>query len=221
MDIASTTAAPQARTQPTVNATPKSAISSDFDTFLRMLTVQLTNQDPLNPVDSADYAVQLATFSGVEQQVQTNGLLRSLVEQLGAGGIAQYASWIGMEARAAVPVYVDGAPVTLSPRPMAEANAAMVVVRDSAGQEVQRFDVPLTGEDIIWAGVTTDGAPLPPGIYRFDTVSYDGEVVIGEAPAEAYARVVEVQVKDGVNRVIFAGGGSVDAATVTALRDGG
>ena len=52
--------------------TTKPVLSSDFETFLKMLTVQLENQDPLNPVDSADYAVQLATFSGVEQQVQTN-----------------------------------------------------------------------------------------------------------------------------------------------------
>lgn len=37
---------------------------TDFNTFLRMLTVQMQNQDPLNPIDSTDYAVQLATFSG-------------------------------------------------------------------------------------------------------------------------------------------------------------
>ena len=43
------------------------AESSDFETFLKMLTVQMQNQDPLNPVESTDYAVQLATFSGVEQ----------------------------------------------------------------------------------------------------------------------------------------------------------
>jgi len=50
------------------NATANSSaarITSDFDTFLRMLTVQMQNQDPLNPIDSADYAVQLATFSGI------------------------------------------------------------------------------------------------------------------------------------------------------------
>jgi len=48
-----------------------------------MLTVQMQNQDPLNPVDSSDYAVQLATFSNVEQQVQTNDILRELQSQMG------------------------------------------------------------------------------------------------------------------------------------------
>ncbi len=78
-------------------ATSKKAISSDFETFLKMLTVQMQNQDPLNPVDSSDYAVQLATFSSVEQQVLTNDILRSLSDQIGGGSIQQLAGWIGME----------------------------------------------------------------------------------------------------------------------------
>jgi len=85
------------------DASATKEISSDFETFLKMLTVQLENQDPLNPVDSADYAVQLATFSGVEQQVQTNDLLKQLATQLGTGSIAQMASWVGMEARTTAP----------------------------------------------------------------------------------------------------------------------
>ena len=52
-----------------------------------MLTVQMENQDPLNPVDSADYAVQLATFSSVEQQLRTNDLLSSLAATMASGGI--------------------------------------------------------------------------------------------------------------------------------------
>ena len=64
------------------SASPDSVISSDFETFLKMLTTQLQNQDPLDPVKSEDFAVQLATFSGVEQQVLTNDLLESLGAQM-------------------------------------------------------------------------------------------------------------------------------------------
>lgn len=56
----------------------------DFETFLKMLTTQIRNQDPLNPMEGSDFAVQLATFSGVEQQVQTNDLLQKMTDQLGA-----------------------------------------------------------------------------------------------------------------------------------------
>ena len=44
------------------------AMTTDFETFLRMLTVQMQNQNPLNPMESQEFAVQLATFSGVEQR---------------------------------------------------------------------------------------------------------------------------------------------------------
>ena len=57
--------APAANSQSTA---AKAMINSDFETFLKMLTAQMENQDPLNPIESSDYAVQLATFSGVEQQ---------------------------------------------------------------------------------------------------------------------------------------------------------
>lgn len=72
-------AAPSAT--PPANAT---ALSSDFETFLKMLTVQMQNQDPLNPIDSTEYAMQLATFSSVEQQVLTNDLLRQMMGGQGA-----------------------------------------------------------------------------------------------------------------------------------------
>ena len=39
-----------------------SAITSDFETFIRMLTVQMENQDPLNPMESTEFATQLATL---------------------------------------------------------------------------------------------------------------------------------------------------------------
>ena len=113
-------------TSPTATAatasTGATAISSDFNTFLRMLTVQMQNQDPLNPIDSADYAVQLATFSGVEQQVKTNQLLADMQGKFQQLGMAEMASWIGKEARSAAPVSYDGSPVTLSPNPAAHSS---------------------------------------------------------------------------------------------------
>ena len=52
------------------SAKTQNAVTSDFQTFIQMLTTQAENQDPLNPMDSAEYASQLASFSSVEQQVK-------------------------------------------------------------------------------------------------------------------------------------------------------
>ena len=116
-DTTATTLANAATPTPTT-----AAISSDFNTFLRMLTVQLENQDPLNPVDSSDYALQLATFSGVEQQVLTNDLLKALATQVGLSGMAEMASWVGRDVRAVMPAHFDGAPITVQPRPAVAAD---------------------------------------------------------------------------------------------------
>ena len=51
----------------------------DYDAFLTLLVAQMSNQDPLNPTDSAEYMGQLASFSSVEQQIQTNSKLDSMV----------------------------------------------------------------------------------------------------------------------------------------------
>lgn len=205
---------------PTYVDTPtKQEISSDFETFLKMLTVQLENQDPLNPVDSADYAVQLATFSGVEQQVQTNDLLKQLATQLGTGSIAQMASWVGMEARTTAPAYFGGNPLTVIPSPDSTATTAELLVRDSSGIEVDRIPIVVSDEPLDWSGTTADGITLPSGQYSFETISYvDGEIA-DQSPSEVYGRVVEVQSGPNGAQLIMQSGAAVDASDVTALRE--
>ncbi|TCO73350.1 flagellar hook capping FlgD N-terminal domain-containing protein [Rhodovulum euryhalinum] len=220
MDSATSTTATTAATTSSAAATKakNAAISSDFETFLKMLTVQMTNQDPMNPIESSDYAVQLATFSGVEQQVQTNDLLKTLTETMGGAGLAQYGGWVGMEGRAAVPALFDGDPVTIVPTPAAEADKAHLVVRDADGKEVQRFELPMDGAPVEWAGTTADGTPLPAGSYGFVVESFQDGARIAESKAEVYARITEVRNDaDGVT-LVFEGGGETPAGNVSALR---
>lgn len=197
----------------------ESAISADFETFLKMLTVQMENQDPLNPVDSSDYAVQLATFSGVEQQVQTNDLLKSLSAQMGVSGMAQMAGWVGKEARTVAPGYFDGEAITLAPNPASIADSAEIVVRNSDGQEVQRLDIPISADPVEWAGVGSDGFPLPKGMYTFEVVSYAGGEALFQEQAEIYSSISEVRSEGGETILILAGGAAVSSLNVSALRD--
>lgn len=198
--------------------TAQQTITSDFETFLQMLTVQMENQDPLNPIDSSDYAVQLATFSSVEQQVQTNELLADLGAQLTTSGMADVATWVGREARSDAPAYFDGAPITILPDPAGIADDVTMIVRNSTGAEVQRLTLPTTSDPIEWAGVDSSGRPLPEGFYSFEVVSSQGGEPIQSDPAEHYAMVREVRNDGGVISVILNGGSSVLASKVTALR---
>ncbi|GAA0290546.1 flagellar hook capping FlgD N-terminal domain-containing protein [Rhodovulum strictum] len=212
---------PTAATAATTAGSPSAkaaAISSDFETFLKMLTVQMRNQDPLNPIDSADYAVQLATFSGVEQQVRTNDLLKKLTENLGGAGLAQYGSWVGMEGRAALPAQFTGEPVTVLPSPTPSADSAQLVVRNASGREVQRLPISTDGAPVQWSGIGQDGAMLPTGRYSFVVESFLEGARIAEASAEIYAPITEVRSDASGIKLVFQGGGEVSAGNVTALR---
>jgi flagellar basal-body rod modification protein FlgD len=137
-----------------------SVLSSDFETFIKMLTMQAKYQDPLEPIDSSEYAAQLAQFSMVEQQVQSNELLAHLTEQLGGSNMAGMANWIGMEARTAAPTYFDGAPITVAPTIPIGADEVFLVVYDDDGAQVQRQALPTSNEPFLWAGVVDSGTPI-------------------------------------------------------------
>lgn len=196
----------------------RTVISSDFETFLKMLTTQLENQDPLDPVKSEDFAVQLATFSGVEQQVLTNDLLEALLSQSGLSGITQYAGWVGMEARAPVSGYFDGSPVGVSTSADPSADSAQLVVKNAFGTVIERIDVPLSEQTIEWTG-QANGSTVPEGLYTFTVESFANGALVSSAPAQVYTRVTEARV-DGGNAVLIAEGGvEVNAADVTGLRE--
>src|ERR1051326_3471929 len=75
--------------------TPMAQLSSNFSTFLQLLTTQLKNQDPTAPMDSNQFTQQLVEFSQVEQQMGTNTTLKRLITQ-GQSQIGSYAtSYLG------------------------------------------------------------------------------------------------------------------------------
>lgn len=205
-------------TTPTSTASQVSKITSDFDTFLRMLTVQMQNQDPLNPIEAADYAVQLATFSGVEQQVRTNQLLADMQSRFQQSGMAEMAGWIGKEARSAAPVRYDGSPVILTPTPAPGATDADLVVRDMQGRLVAREAIPVSTAPYTWLGADATGSPLPPGTYRLSLESRTGEEVLSTTGMEHYARVIEVRSTTDGATLVLEGGVEIPADEVTALR---
>ena len=62
----------------TTTSTSKTAV--DYQSFLKLLIAEMKNQDPTKPMDSTQYVAQLATFSQVEQSVQTNSKLDQIMQ---------------------------------------------------------------------------------------------------------------------------------------------
>ena len=197
-----------------------SALSSDFETFLRMLTVQMKNQDPLNPIESSDFAVQLATFSGVEQQVKTNDLLGRLAEGLAGSAITEFAGWIGREVRTAATAQFAGTPLLLYPgAEPSPAQTGFLVVRDQTGSPVARSPLPPGDQPLVWAGVGPDGTPFAPGLYRFEIELVENGSVVRTAPVEHYARVGEVRAGPAGPVLLLPSEVTVPTSEVTAVRE--
>ena len=72
------------------NAAAKASV--DYNSFLKLLVTQMQNQDPTQPMDATQYVSQLATFSNVEQAVQMNSKLETLIAN---SSLSQAEGWIG------------------------------------------------------------------------------------------------------------------------------
>ncbi len=216
---AATAAAPKAAKPSEAGPSAGGAITSDFETFLRMLTTQMQNQDPLEPMKSDELSVQLATFSGVEQQVRTNDLLSGLSARFGAAGLTEYSGWVGKDARAAAPVHFDGAtPVSVAAKPPLRADTASLVARNEDGAEVYRQPISPQGETVIWDGKATAGGTVASGLYTFTVESAAGGTALDDVAAEPYAKVAEARIENGSVFLVLAGNVKVAAQEVTAIK---
>src|ERR1700709_927456 len=80
--VSGTTPLPTTKTDAsgaTLSSTADTTLAVTFQTFLTLLTTQLQNQNPLDPLDTNQFTQQLVQFAGVEQQLKSNEQLKALI----------------------------------------------------------------------------------------------------------------------------------------------
>lgn len=172
------------------------------DAFLKLLTTQMRNQDPTNPVQNEEFVAQLAQFSTVEQQMAMNDTLNDVLLGINAMNNASMASLLGTEVSAVGDgLSWDGqAPVELNWESAGSASSGTVSVLDADGAVVARLDTGAfdAGENALtWDGLGLDGQPVEPGTYRF---------VVNAKDAEGEAVAVETRVRGTVTGMDYRGG---------------
>ncbi|MFS4439490.1 flagellar hook capping FlgD N-terminal domain-containing protein [Paracoccaceae bacterium GXU_MW_L88] len=213
MDVMNTQPATAASAKTDQTKTLTSA-TGDFETFLKLLTTQMKNQDPLKPLESTEFVAQLANFSAVEQQVNTNKSLDAILAELSLGAQVGAADWIGKEVRADTRADWRGETINIRYDTHATADGAQMVVRDASGNVVHKEAVSPTANEINWGGT----ADLPLGEYSFAVESYEGEELLETSPGLVYATVEEVSVEDGRMILGLSGGGEIAQSEVTQIR---
>ncbi|WP_319825043.1 flagellar hook capping FlgD N-terminal domain-containing protein [Thalassovita sp.] len=194
-------------------------LNSDFETFLKMLTVQMQNQDPLNPMDSSEYAMQLASFSSLEQQVLTNELLNSLVAGNNQSGLTALADWIGLEGRAAGPAQFDGTTgIEVAVSRLSYADAAQLVVLDSTGAEVDRVALPAGSDAMVWDGTGAAGDRLDRGLYSFRVENFVNGKLTQTTAGETWGKILEARSESGAVVLVRAGGAELTSDQISGVR---
>lgn len=157
-------------------------LATDTQSFLKLLTAQLANQDPLAPIDPTQFVSQLAQFSSVEQAVQSNTRLADVLQELRASGDRMDLSYVGKE------VEVSGGQIGLTAEGASArylipdgAERVEVRIRNADGQVVRSFlDSTTPGiKDLAWDGKTDSGSQAPVGVYQLevDAIGKEGKAL--------------------------------------------
>jgi flagellar basal-body rod modification protein FlgD len=206
-------AAPKTETQESANT-----MAGDFQTFLTLLTTQMRNQDPLKPMESTEFVAQLASFSGVEQQIRANDRLESILGVLSGGSADGLAAWIGREVRVPGKADFSGEALEIGVAPVEGADRTILVVQNDFGQDVARRTVTPQDGVITWDGTDGLGTTLANGRYGFKVESYTGETLSDTQTGQVFAKVSEVRIEGAGPVLLTEGGGRVALDEVTAVR---
>lgn len=152
--------------------------------FLQLLVAQMRNQDPINPVDGADFASQLAQFNSVEQLIDVNSGLKTLQssQDIMSASLtnSMAATLTGKQVRAlSNEVILDaeaGSDINFKLRSAAE--DVEIVIRDSSGTEVRREalnSLPSGDSSWTWDGKNNSGERLGEGNYQVEVVAKNGD----------------------------------------------
>ncbi|HEY3794979.1 MAG TPA: flagellar hook capping FlgD N-terminal domain-containing protein [Bradyrhizobium sp.] len=158
------------------NALASQQIAGNFQSFLELLTTQLQNQNPLDPLDTNQFTQQLVEFAGVQQQLNTNDSLATLVS---LQQTAQSTQALGFVGKTAV-VTGSTAPLTNSTAgwqlDIPTASTLNVTIANSTGQTVFTGSYTASAgnnQPFAWNGQGNDGTQYPDGNYTLTATAKD------------------------------------------------
>ncbi len=173
--------------------------AENFDDFLTLFVAQLKNQDPLEPQDSSEFTKQIATLTGVEQQINTNKKLDSLIHLTQNTQNSNLVSFAGKE------VEVEGSflelnatdPVLFAYNLETQVNGAFLTIKDSSDNVV------FTGQgskivgrnEVGWDGLDNAGNRAPAGTYQIFITTENKEGIIDTQKALVRGKVSGVDIQ--------------------------
>ena len=208
-----------AATNATAAQTSRASIANNFDTFLLLLTTQLKNQNPLDPLDTNQFTQQLVQFAGVEQQIRTNDSLEALVKLNQSSQLSTAMNYV------CATVTADGATSALksgvatwyvsAPR----AASATINITDATGNVVFTHETTLEAgtSGFTWDGKMSDGRTAPEGQY---TIKINAKDASGQSVAVStqFSGVVDAVDLSGSEPLLMVGTALISLDKVKAVQ---
>jgi flagellar basal-body rod modification protein FlgD len=171
----------------------RTTIAGNFDTFLQLLTTQLKNQNPLDPLDTNQFTQQLVQFSGVEQQLKTNDFLSSLVSANATTTNSNAVGYIG--------------------------KTVTVNIKDAKGNSVyvEKGTMQAGTGTFTWDGLDSQGNVMPPGTYSISMQAVDPEGKSVNVSTETSGIVTGVDFT-GTEPVLLVGQARLNISGVTSVK---
>ena len=197
-------------------------LAEDFDDFLSLLTTQLQNQDPTEPMSTEEFTNQLVQFSQVEQQINSNQKLDDLIAlqnqdplQTATGFVGLRASFDGRK------FFYDGDnPSRLSYSLNNPSEQTEITVLDQFGGEVYSTDgrTGAGAHEFIWDGTDNAGNPVEPGTYQIDVRAQteDGDPVTTATLVSGRVRGIE---SDGQQTFLLVGERAIPQSQILRIEE--
>ncbi len=184
--------------------TAASSLADTFDTFLALLTTQLQNQDPLDPMESSEFTSQLVQFSGVEQSIKTNQKLEQLVKLQTSNQLNSAVAFIGktVEVISDLLLLKDGE-AKISYGLNRNASDTIISIVDQNGRAVRlvQGETASGRHEFEWDGRDSKGAELSDGVYSFTVVATDEDREAIDTIAASFGIVTGVEVVENSPRL--------------------
>jgi flagellar basal-body rod modification protein FlgD len=177
---------------------PKNTLGKDD--FMKLFIAQMQSQDPLNPQDSSQMAAQMAQFNGLEQMMNVNKTLETMLQSQSTDRAVGMVNYVGKEVDVGAGLLKwEKNKLTKSTfeidQPLAN---AFVEVRDSAGQVISQQELGnlMPGDhNLQWDGKLKDGRPANPGVYHFSLLGKSVEGQDVPIPIKSKVKVTGIDLK--------------------------
>jgi len=180
-------------------------LSGNFSTFLTLLTTQLKNQDPTSPMDSNQFTQQLVMYSQVEQQIQSNDNLKTLISQGTTSASSMATTYLGKKVSVTNgEASLSGGVATWTYSLNATAATNQLTVSNASGKIVYAGKGETTAgtHTLAWDGKDSNGNALPDGPYKLTVTAADANKTAITASVASAGVVGQIDMTSGTPMLV-------------------